>query len=276
MNRSLLLLTLTAVFMAFTAAIAEVPTAEVAQTLPRAHAHNDYYHDRPLLDALDHGFCSVEADIFLVDGKLLVGHDRRELRPNRTLQRLYLDPLLDRVRRNNGWVHEQSQPLTLLVDIKSDGEATYPALREALKPYREMLSHVNDGAVHQRAVEIVISGNRPHALVAAQTERYVFVDGRLKELNEQSDARLVPLVSENWNSLFTWRGGETMPADQHQKLRQIVQQMHQQQRRLRFWATPEEPEFWKVLADEGVDLIGTDELGKLRDFWVRQAETPSR
>jgi hypothetical protein len=40
--------------------------------LTRAHAHNDYLHARPLFDALDHGFCSVEADVWLVDGKLLV------------------------------------------------------------------------------------------------------------------------------------------------------------------------------------------------------------
>ncbi|MEU9588105.1 hypothetical protein AB0D70_32420, partial [Streptomyces werraensis] len=44
-------------------------SAAGAQPLPRAHAHNDYEHDRPLLDALDHGFTSVEADIYLVDGE---------------------------------------------------------------------------------------------------------------------------------------------------------------------------------------------------------------
>ena len=31
--------------------------------LIHAHAHNDYEHARPLLDALDHGFCGVEADV---------------------------------------------------------------------------------------------------------------------------------------------------------------------------------------------------------------------
>ena len=40
----------------------------------RAHAHNDYEHPRPLLDALDHRFGSVEADIFLVGDQLLIGH----------------------------------------------------------------------------------------------------------------------------------------------------------------------------------------------------------
>jgi hypothetical protein len=38
-----------------------------AQTiiLPNAYAHNDYWHKRPLLDALDNGFTYVEADVFL-------------------------------------------------------------------------------------------------------------------------------------------------------------------------------------------------------------------
>ena len=61
--------------------------------LLRAHAHNDYEHDRPLYDALDHGFTSVEADIHLVDGQLHVAHDSDEITPNRTLRSLYLEPL---------------------------------------------------------------------------------------------------------------------------------------------------------------------------------------
>ena len=75
--------------------------AEDAPVVPlrQAHAHNDYAHSRPLLDALDHGFCSVEADVFLVKDKLLVGHTFLELKPNRTLESLYLDPLLERVKR---------------------------------------------------------------------------------------------------------------------------------------------------------------------------------
>ena len=51
--------------------------------LENAHAHNDYLHERPLFEALDLGFNSVEADIFLVDGQLLVGHSRDQLKPER-------------------------------------------------------------------------------------------------------------------------------------------------------------------------------------------------
>src|SRR5436190_12307328 len=39
-----------------------VRAQEQPKPLPQLHAHNDYEHKRPLFDALDHGFCSVEAD----------------------------------------------------------------------------------------------------------------------------------------------------------------------------------------------------------------------
>ena len=85
------------------------------RVLPAAHAHNDYHHKRPLLDALAQGFCSVEADIFLVDGALLVAHERASLDKRKTLKALYLDPLLERTRKNSGRVHKGGPVFTLLI-----------------------------------------------------------------------------------------------------------------------------------------------------------------
>ena len=47
----------------FLAALSFLIAAEVTP-LTRGHAHNDYAHERPLLEALDNGFTSIEADIF--------------------------------------------------------------------------------------------------------------------------------------------------------------------------------------------------------------------
>ncbi|HAP41392.1 MAG TPA: hypothetical protein DCQ94_16785, partial [Nitrospira sp.] len=35
---------------------------------------------------------------------------------------------------------------------------------------------------------------------------------------------------------------------------------------LRFWATPDRPEVWRVLRAAGVSVIGTDHLAALRRF----------
>src|SRR5436190_6302175 len=78
-----------------------------AETVPliHAHAHNDYEHKRPLFDALSHGFCNVEADIWLVNGRLLVAHDLRDTKPEKTLQSLYLEPLRALAKKHNGKIY---------------------------------------------------------------------------------------------------------------------------------------------------------------------------
>ena len=117
--------------------VAEHVQLVTTRTVPllRAHAHNDYRHPRPLHDALHWGFTSVEADIYLVDGQLLVAHDLADVLPDRTLAALYLTPLRERIHENGGRVYRGGPQFWLLIDIKSDAEMTYAALHEELEQY---------------------------------------------------------------------------------------------------------------------------------------------
>src|SRR6201986_2422729 len=96
--------------------------------LRHAHAHNDYEHPRPLFDALDNGFCSVEADIFLTPDGLLVGHTQKDLKPGRTLEALYLEPLRELVKANGGRVYPGGPTIFLLIDVKTNAKETCAAL----------------------------------------------------------------------------------------------------------------------------------------------------
>ncbi len=234
--------------------------------LLRAHAHNDYLHDRPLLDALDNGFCSVEADIFLVQSKLLVAHTRSELSEKNSLEKLYLEPLRKRVQQNGGRVYSGGPVFTLLIDIKSDGETTYRALHQVLSQYQDIFSRVENGRVHEKAVSAIVSGNRPYAAIAADSPRYVGIDGRLSDLDSDQPPHLMPLISDNWRNHFQWRGDGDLPEAERMKLLQIVQQAHSKNRRIRFWATPDKPAMWQALNEAAVDLINTDNLPGLSEF----------
>jgi hypothetical protein len=238
--------------------------------LPQSHAHNDYRHDRPLLDALERGFCSVEADIFLVEGRLLVGHGRDELKTERTLETLYLDPLQKRVKQNGGRVYPDGPTITLLVDIKENGPEVYTALRDVLTAYEEMLCRAESGVYHEGAIQVVISGDRPVEDIMANTTRYVGIDGRLSDLESSAPAHLMPLISDRWTSHFTWRGVGEFPAAERNKLQSIVRRAHASGRRVRFWATPESPRLWKELLAAEVDHINTDRLDSLREFLQNQ------
>jgi hypothetical protein len=248
--------------------------AEQPRSLPQAHAHNDYEHKRPLLDALDHRFCSVEADIWLAgESSLLVGHDLLQLRPERTLAKLYLEPLLKRCQANDGWVHGPGQTLILLIDLKSDGNRTYPVLAAELRKFRELfVSKPGESP----AVLAILSGSRPTALVAADKGRLCGIDGRLGDLPSKATLALMPLVSDNFKNHFRWRGEDPMPAAEQTKLRNYVEAVHAEGRLLRFWATPDTPDVWAELQKAGVDLIGTDDLGQLEHFLDARSKSNTR
>jgi hypothetical protein len=238
--------------------------------LPRAHAHNDYEHQRPLLDALDHGFGSVEADIHLIDGELLVAHDRDEAEPGRTLQALYLEPLRQRIRRNGGRVYPDAPPLLLLIDIKTEAEATYAALHDVLGRYADILTIFSDGTLEEGSVTAIVSGNRPRETMAAQTLRYAAYDGRLGDLELHSPATFIPLVSDNWLTFARWLGQGKPPEEVLERLEETVAIAHAQGRKIRFWATSDNPAVWRVLYDAGVDLLNADDLDGLRDFLLEK------
>lgn len=245
--------------------VGNVSSGAIAPLL-RAHAHNDYEHPRPLLDALEHGFCSIEADIWLVDGQLLVAHDRDQVKPERTLRALYLEPLRERMQRNGGRIYPDGPPVTLMIDLKSEATTTYELLRRTLADYREMLTEFSSSATTHRAVTVILSGNRPMVEVAKEVERWVALDGRLADLDTQTSPHLIPLISDNWKQYFTWRGAGTFPNQERIKLQQLVQQAHEQGRRIRFWGAPDNLAAWQELQAAGVDLINTDDLRGLGKF----------
>lgn len=237
--------------------------------LTRTHAHNDYEHKRPLFDALDHGFCSVEADIFLVEGQLLVAHNRSDVSPSRTLQSLYLDPLLDRARMNHGKIHGSEPQFWLLIDIKSDADSVWPVLRDVLEKYREMLTVFRDDHVETKAVTVVLSGNRPRRLLALEKTRLASLDGLLSDLETNPPSALVPWISENWGPQFKWRGRGEFASEEKEKLRAIVEKAHQQKRLVRFWGAPDIQPVWRELLAGGVDLVNSDDLAGLEKFLVK-------
>ena len=244
----------------------------VGQPLAQAHAHNDYEHDRPLNDALEHGFTSVEADVWLVDGELLVAHDLEDVQPGVTLESLYLDPLQDLVRGQGHSVYPNwDGSLQLLIDIKSDGESTYAAIEQELAEHRDIMSRYSHGATKTGPVTAVISGNRPLATMQAQEKRFSFYDGRSADLTSGKPAGLMPLVSDNWTKLFSWQGVGPMPEAERAKLRAYVAEAHANGYRVRFWASPDTPgtareAIWNELFDAGVDHINTDDLAALQQF----------
>lgn len=235
----------------------------------RLHGHNDYLQPVPLRTALELGLGSVEADVFLVDGELRVGHERWQLRPGRTLRALYLEPLREHAAARGGRIRADGAPFVLLVDSKADGAAVYRQLRQELADYAALLTRFVDGRIEPGAITVVLSGDRPRDLVAADRDRRCALDGRLGDLASNPPRDLVPWISDSWARIGDWNGRDELLPDERAKLMALVAQAHAQGRELRFWGAPDRPEGWQVLWELGVDRIGTDQP-KVAAAWLRE------
>lgn len=250
--------------------------AAEAPPLPSAHSHNDYEQKRPLQEALDHGFASVEADIHLVDGALLVAHDRAQAKPGRTLESLYLAPLHQRVTAHHGAVHPGLARFTLLIDVKGNPEGTYAVLDPLLRKHKEVLTRFTPDQTHPGPITVILSGARPTALVAAQAERYCAIDGRPQDLDGGVSTHLVPMISESWSTAFGPIQGNALTQATRDALQAYVRRAHAQGRVVRFWGAPDREWFWAELQQAGVDYLNTDRIPALAAFLRRAPAPPPR
>ncbi|CAF9925445.1 Altered inheritance of mitochondria protein 6 [Imshaugia aleurites] len=191
------------------------------------HSHNDYWRKVPLYDALAAGCTGVEADVWLTNNDLLVGHSTGSLTSARSLTSLYIDPLISILAHQNPPLTFQntttSTPqsnsttnsaslngvfeinpatsLTLLIDVKSNGTSTFPVILQQLEPLRSRgyLTYFDGSAVIPGPITVVGSGNTPFDLLISNTTyRDIFFDAPLDQLwgeNAPSNASLY--TSEN-------------------------------------------------------------------------------
>ncbi|MEX0770979.1 MAG: phosphatidylinositol-specific phospholipase C/glycerophosphodiester phosphodiesterase family protein [Balneolaceae bacterium] len=239
-------------------------------------SHNDYEQSRPLFQALDFGYQMIEADLHLIDGQLVVTHDSPE-DPDQTplFEELYLKPLAEIIEQNGGVVLPDSElSFYLVIDVKTGAENTFEAILKVIEPYHELFTRKADGAWIEGPIHLLISGNRPE-LTADSPDRIAFLDGRIPDIGQGLSSDLYPVISDNWNNHFDWNGTGQMSADEYNRLTSYVKDVHAEDKRIRFWATPDRESVWEVLLDAGVDIINVDDHRGLREF-LDQHEMPMK
>ena len=301
----------------------EWPTDISREIIPLGcHSHNDYWRRVPLYSALQAGCIGVEADVWLYDNELYVGHTSAALTSRRTLQSMYIDPLLRILEQQNPitpfhrtisnpphgvFDTDPEQSLILLIDFKTDGATTWPAVEAQLQPFRDRgyLTYFNGTELVPGPITVVGTGNTPFNLVTANTTyRDIFFDAPLD--------KLVDNESENLSGFPTWQTGglgqglsgmpESITAEtfnltnsyyasvsfkkaigfpwpfhfsdkQMDLIRTHVRVAHQHGLKVRYWGLPGWPlslrnHIWRILVQEGVDMLNVDDLvGATKGDW---------
>lgn len=242
-----------------------LPAVDAGPVLPPvlAHAHNDYLHDRPLFDALDQRFDSVEADLYWSGTDLVVAHTGPPFRG--TLKELYLEPLKAQVEANAGSVYGDGKPFYLWLEFRESTLDIQNAVATQLSAY-EMLTRFEDDREIRGAVTVVLTGGpAKKALAARAAPRFWIRDSNdYAPTDPPADLRW-GYYAVNYYNFLAWAGdGTAIPAAQKRQLKILIDGAHATGRKLRIYASPDTPAYWRAARELGLDFINADDLVGLR------------
>lgn len=230
-----------------------LPLSLAAQQPVILHSHNDYTRTAPFWEAYSQHCRSIEADVFLHEGELLVGHEVEDLKPENSFLRMYVDPIVRTFRANGGkmWAGSDDR-LMLLVELKS---ATEPTLSEVVK----LLEQFPDVFCAADGVQIAITGNAPSKEHFLDYPVWVGFDGDIRETYTWAQLERVALVSNSFRMFAKkWNGKGRMIDSELEAVTAAIEKVHSWGKPIRFWEAPEGTSayftFWKL----GVDIINTD------------------
>jgi len=229
-------------------------------TTAQAHSHNDYEQKFPFWSAYNQQFGSVEADIFLRNDSLFVAHNKTDIRSERTLKSLYLNPLFSQMSKNKGMVYgNTTDSLQLLIDLKTPGKETIAVLIRELRAFESILAP-------NGPVKIVLSGNTPPPAEFDKYPDFIYFDGRPGVGYTAVQLSKVGLISQSFDTYSSWNGKGVLTKDDKSAIEKVVSQTHAAGKKLRLWATPDYINSWKMFMNLGIDYLNTDKVEELGTY----------
>jgi hypothetical protein len=217
------------------------------------HSHNDYLRATPFYEAVNNGFQSIEADVWLTFFDLKVAHVPWQNKGR--FEDRYLVPLEKEVENN---LYPVKRHLILWIDMKS----ILPLLRKRIA--RQLERH----PLVLKEVEIVLTGlgyQKRHFVQEYPNLGVTHDEDKVTNQNLQDPSFTWYALS--WKDQIKWDGKGNMPVLEKEKLRTLINTIHAFGKKLRFYDSPDTPEYWRALEYAGVDLIDTDHPAQLADFW---------
>lgn len=241
-----------------------VGNQKILYSAENAHSHNDYAQTEYFTAALNAGFGSMEADIFLVDHQILVAHSDKDLDTARNMINMYLQPLNNTIRENNGYPYkDQKKKLQLLIDLKDAN--TSPAYLEAVALLKSFPSITGC-----KQIILTFTGNIPPDSVMEAAPEFIYFDGVPYAEHHQKAMDRMYMLSDDFDKYSKWDGIGEIPGDDSAKLAAVVKLAHKQKKKVRFWNAPDHQKAWELMKTLGVDYINTDHIKELAQFLEKE------
>lgn len=251
------------VLVLFSCFYASAQVSDRLVTLQSVLSHNDYQKEKPFDLAYQYQVGVIEVDLMVDQGEVFVAHDRGELKFKRKFEEMYLDRLSHIMAENKGPYPGTEKSLAIMFDIKNDRKTVMEWILGLVEEHPDIFGGRDE---RPRKIQVVISGQRPDIEDWAGLPSAIYLDGRLNDNIPVELRSKVFMISSSYSVIGHWDGKGERPEKEEQRLKNVVQQVHDQNLKLRFWGNADVPTLWEMLLEHKVDILGTDQVDELANY----------
>ncbi|GAA5821965.1 hypothetical protein JCM11251_004800 [Rhodosporidiobolus azoricus] len=241
-----------------------------------------------LRQALKEGTTWIAADIYLVDGELLVGPTPGELEPSKTFSDCFVEPLLcifqgssnlfgtAHRRRSSVFDHvSPHHPFQLVVRLHTPPSMTFPYLVDALEPLHHaslLTTYCPNADVSTPALITVVSSAANGAemvpledLTSVPCVRFVYRDADISMFDGDDEPQdlsnnLTPVAAGNLKDATGWNGQCSPTDEQKEKISAQVGRAHKRGLKVRYEGLPQFPVHIRENVKHTLHMLGVDYL----------------
>jgi len=226
---------------------------------PIIHSHNDYAHAMPFWDAWNNRAGVIEADVYCINNELMVAHDKKDIRPGKTLDKMYIQPIVQLFNSNQ---IDSARRFYLMIDIKENAARVLDILIGLLQQH----SSAFNWELNPNAVQVFISGERPPDSSFHHYPPCIMFDGLPALKYAPEDLDKIVMISDNFQKYSHWNGTGVLTSEDSLTISGVVNAAHAEGKPVRFWGTPDTETCWSTLMRLHADVINTDKVKECRAF----------
>jgi len=229
-------------------------------------ADQNFYKQNDIWEAIGFGVLNFEADLMYIYGRNYVTHSMPDSIDHQfpTFVNSYLYPLFNQFKKNKGEIYPGCKSeIFLIVNFVSTPLQVYNKLISDLAPFKEMISYQKDGNMLQGKLRILINNPDFYDKLKSKQNTYFGLVGKVEDLEKNIDSELMPLIELDFTKITSWNGAGNIPYEDFVKLKNLVNKVHEQEKKLCIFNCPDEKSLIELFNKTHVDFI---KVQNFRDF----------
>lgn len=240
-----------------------------AQELPtRIISSDNLTNKEEIWNLLGLGVSSFEVDLMYIYGELFVTSTMPDSATHKvpTFSDAYLFPLFSDLKKNgNTLVNGDSRESFIILKIQNDFKKANKALKTIIGPLRDLISY-NNGNWHEGKIRLVVKDKSYGSEIQRDGFTCLGIVGNKTDVDSELDSYQMPIIEMDFSELTNWSGVGNIPFPDYVKIKELVNKVHQKDRKLSIINCPNHKTAWEALASSKVDFINTNDPVNVSSF----------